>query len=153
MKTLFSLSCRTAALTAALFFALACAEDSLNPDSDAPETPDPVLNVDEANSILLFQYTGGTGEVIYYVANPAEDGHLTASADANSSPWITDITVDEVNGAVGFAVSANLGRKSARPRFLSSIPETTCRKASPGRSPYFRRLLPMRSLLSLNWAK
>lgn len=100
MKTLFSLSCRTAALTAALFFALACAEDSLNPDSDAPETPDPVLNVDEANSILLFQYTGGTGEVIYYVANPAEDGHLTASADANSSPWITDITVDEVNGAV-----------------------------------------------------
>ena len=110
MKTIFSLSCRTAALTAALFFALACAEDSLNPDPDAPETPDPVLNVDEANSSLLFQYTGGTGEVIYYVANPAEDGHLTASADANSSPWITDITVDEVNGAVGFAVSANLGQ-------------------------------------------
>lgn len=111
MKTIFSLSCRTAALTAALFFALACAEDSLNPDPDAPETPDPVLNVDEANSSLLFQYTGGTGEVIYYVANPAEDGHLTASADANSSPWITDITVDEVNGAVGFAVSANLGQE------------------------------------------
>ena len=111
MKT-FTYFCRgLVALVAAAAFLVSCSED--NPDGpDTPGGQSPELTISEKESDLLIDYKGEDGIIVYYVSNPAEDGHVTAAVDADAASWVTEVTVDETNGLVAFNVAANLGQTS-----------------------------------------
>lgn len=118
MKT-FTYFCRgLVALVAAAAFLASCSEDNLGTDNpDGPDTPggqSPELTISEKESDLLIDYKGGDGIIVYYVSNPAEDGHVTAAVDADAASWVTEVTVDETNGLVAFNVAANLGQTSRK---------------------------------------
>lgn len=111
MKT-FTYFCRgLVALVAAAAFLASCSED--NPDGpDTPGGQSPELTISEEESDQRIDYKGGDRIIVYYVSNPAEDGHVTAAVDADAASWVTKVTVDETNGLVAFNVAANLGQTS-----------------------------------------
>lgn len=103
MKT-FTFFRSAAAVLVAAAFLTGCDKEVTGGQNQEPA---PVVNIDEESSQLQIPYEGGEGYIEFYVSNPANDGSVAATVDADNSEWVTGLSVDETNGRVSFTVAAN----------------------------------------------